>query len=86
MIDLRPAPIARRALALHLGIGEEAICGIDRLEEDWGIDPFDLLVVASRIAQIANVDIALSDLGDVVTVADLEAVVQKQRQARSFWW
>lgn len=67
--------IALFAIALHLERDPDTISLNDRLAEDLGMDPLDLVLVALRIEEWASGEFPVGDLESAVTVGDLVDVV-----------
>lgn len=68
--------IVRMALAQHLASDPETITTTDRLYEDLGLDPLDLVLVVLRLEEIEKAEFPVADLESVVTVDDLAEVVR----------
>ena len=67
------------ALALHLGGAPSKLERAMRLEEDLGLDPLDLILIALRIEEGEERDhgeVPLARLETLRTVADLDAIVE----------
>lgn len=64
------------ALGLHLQIDPAEIQEAQRLEEDLGLDPLDLVLVALRLEEIGDGEFPVADLAEIVTVRDLVNVVR----------
>jgi acyl carrier protein len=80
LTDLDPAlELVRFALAQHLGCEPEDVDETNRLEEELGLDPLDLVLVVLRLEELGEVDFPMADLEHVMTVGDLAAMVQT-------WW
>jgi len=69
--------IVRFALALHLEVVPEVIAVDDRLNEDLGLDPLDLVLVVLRLEELAEAEFPVADLEHASTVADLVALVTR---------
>lgn len=67
--------IVRYALALHLDIAPDAIELTDRLDDDLGLDPLDLVLIVLRLEELAVAEFPVADLEGTTTVADLVGVV-----------
>ncbi len=64
------------ALALHLNVDPLAIEISQRLESDWGLDALDIALLSLRLEELLDVEIPLSTLDEVSTVADLVTLTQ----------
>jgi acyl carrier protein len=64
------------ALARHLDVDPLAIEISQRLDGDWGLDTLDLALLALRLEELLDIEIPLSALGSVATVADLVVVAR----------
>lgn len=69
--------IVRFALALHLEAEPYEIEEHQRLEEDLGLDPLDLVLVVLRLEELGEVEFPVADLEGIRTVGDLVAVVRR---------
>ena len=65
------------ALANHLQVDPLAIEISQRLEADWGLDALDVVLVSLRLEELLDVEIPLSDLQEVETVADLVTLARQ---------
>ncbi|MDF2692743.1 MAG: hypothetical protein K0S65_1126 [Labilithrix sp.] len=63
------------ALAFHLGIDPDQIEAAQRLEEDLGLDPLDLVLIVLRLEELGEVEFPVADLEGLQTVSDLVEVV-----------
>ena len=66
------------ALAMHLDIEEDEIDDAKRLDEDLGLDPLDLVMIALRLEDLEPGfgEFQLAELGGAKTVGDLVFVVR----------
>ena len=64
------------ALALHLEVDPADIREEQRLEEDLGLDPLDLVLVVLRLEEIGEGEFPVGDLEGITTVNDLASVVR----------
>jgi acyl carrier protein len=64
------------ALAEHLDVDPLAIEGSQDLENDWGLDALDLVLLAIRIEDRLEIRVPLARLETARTVGDLERVVR----------
>ncbi|MBX3228531.1 MAG: hypothetical protein KIT84_07755 [Labilithrix sp.] len=63
------------ALALHLQIDPDEVHEAQRLDEDLGLDPLDLVLVVLRLEEIGEGEFPVGDLEGIATVRDLARVV-----------
>ncbi len=77
-MDLSPCSRVAVALARHLG-GESRppLDGAMRLDEDLGLDPLDLTLIALRLEQEHGAEFPLHRLDEVRTLADLDRLVER---------
>jgi acyl carrier protein len=64
------------ALADHLDVDPLAIVGTQDLEDDWGLDALDLVLLALRVEDMLDVRVPLDALEGARTVADFARVVR----------
>jgi len=64
------------ALALHLEVDPSEIREEQRLEEDLGLDPLDLVLVVLRLEELGEGEFPVGDLEGITTVHDLASVVR----------
>lgn len=69
--------IVRFALALHLEAEPYEIEEHQRIEEDLGLDPLDLVLVVLRLEELGEVEFPVAELEGIRTVGDLVAVVRR---------
>ena len=67
--------IVRFALAFHLNIDPEEIHTDQRLDEELGLDPLDLVLVVLRLEELGNIEFPVADLEGLLTVGDLVGLV-----------
>src|SRR4051812_33284391 len=67
----------RTALGLYLDRNPTEIDTNAELERDLGLERLDLVLIAFRLEEFADVEFSLSDLEGVVTVGDFEALVRE---------
>lgn len=71
--------LVRFALALHLDLAPDAIAQEDRLAEDLGLDPLDLVLVVLRLEEVVQAEFPVADLEHATTVFDLVEIVRSWR-------
>lgn len=70
------------ALSRHRGVDPFAIEASQRLEEDLGLDTFDVVLLSIALEDELDIEIPLARLEQVLTVGDLIAVVRSVNRAR----
>ena len=65
------------ALSRHLGLRAETFEAAMRLEEDLGLDPLDLVLVALRLEEEEQSEFPLGGLESIRTVADFTELVEE---------
>lgn len=68
--------LARRALAAHLDVAVDEFTSTQTLEDDLGLDPLDLVLIALRLEEDVGVEFPVALLEDVKTVGDLDGLVR----------
>lgn len=74
--------LVRHAIARHLGVREECIEPSQRLREDLGLHPLDLVLVALCLEEVAHARFPVEGLGTVYTVEELTGFLWSCRCAR----
>lgn len=69
--------IVRFALAFHLERDPASIDCAQRLEDDLGLDPLDLVLVVLRLEELGEIEFPIADLEGLKTVGDLVALVER---------
>lgn len=67
--------LVRDAIARHLSVEPAAIERAHRLEQDWGLNSLDLVLVLARLEEIADFELPLELLRSIGTVGELSDVV-----------
>lgn len=75
-MDSDHVEIVRFALAFHLEIDIAEVHLAQRLEEDLGLDPLDLVLVVLRLEELGDIEFPVADLEGIRTVSDLVDVVR----------
>ena len=73
----------RRVLASHLARSVESVQPAHRLRRDLGLLPFDLVLVAQRLEELAELRIPEDLLPSARTVAELTKLLRSCAQDRS---
>jgi len=74
--------LVRHAIARHLGIAEECIEPSQRLREDLGLHPLDLVLVALCLEEVAHARFPVEGLDAARTVEELTGFLWSCRCAR----
>lgn len=74
--------LVRHALALHLEVPAASLKLGDRLAEDLGLDPLDVVLVTLRLEELESVELPVAALETVETVGDLAAFVRRRASSR----
>lgn len=74
--------LVRHALALHLEVPATSLALDDRLAEDLGLDPLDVVLVTLRLEELESVELPVAALESVDTVRDLVAFVRRRASSR----
>jgi acyl carrier protein len=78
-----PVQLVRVALAAYLDSKPSEIDPNAELERDLGLEPLDLALIVFRLEEFADAEFSISDLEDVVTVGDFEAIVTEWMRSAS---
>ncbi len=70
------------SLADRLEVDVDRIQPADRLEADWSLDGFDLVLIGVGLEEVLDVELPTSALGNVVTVGELVSLVRACAQVR----
>lgn len=79
----------REAIARHLAVDALAIEDEHRLEQDWGLNSLDLMLILARLEDTADFELPLDLLRHVETVGELSRFVDvcvRQYQAHRSGW
>lgn len=66
-----------RTLADHLGVEPTQLRSRDRLEDDWDLEPSDLVVLALDLADELDRVISLGALAQLETIGDLVETIRR---------
>ena len=69
-------------LAARLDVDADRIFAGQRLEADWSLDGFDLVLIGVGLEESLDVELPTSALGNVVTVGELISLVRACAQVR----
>jgi acyl carrier protein len=72
--------LARLAIGEHLDCDPQAISHDAQLHRDLGLDAFDLVLIVLRLDELSNAELAKADLGKLVTVGDLQELIDRWTQ------
>ena len=67
--------VVRDAIARHLSIEAAAIDRSHRLEQDWGLNSLDLVLILARLEEVADFELPLELLRSIGTVGELSDVI-----------
>jgi len=68
--------LVRRAVASHLEVPVDELCSTQSLEDDLGLDPLDLVLIALSLEEDVGVEFPVALLETVKTVGDLDSLVR----------
>jgi acyl carrier protein len=71
--------LVRYALAQHLGADVDEIDADHLLDEELGLDPLDLVLIALRLEELGEVEFPVAELETITTVGELTEMVRG-------WW
>ena len=72
----------RAAIARHLAIEPAAIELSHHLQEDWGMNSLDLVLILARLEDTAHLELPLDLLRNLQTVGELVAILEVARHVR----
>jgi acyl carrier protein len=71
--------LVRFAIAQHLGATVDEVDAQHRLEDELGLDPLDLVLIALRLEELGKIEFPIAQLERATTVAHLAEMVRR-------WW
>lgn len=73
------------ALARHLKVAPTQLAATQRLAQDWGLRPLDLVTVALELEDVEAIDFPIAGLHTARTIGDLVVLLSDSPARRQPW-